>query len=131
MLRTIVIVAALAACGAGSKSSQGDAAMSAHDAPPATVVSMSCAGITPAGTVTISGASYSPSNTTIHQGQVVLFMTTADHDVSPGHLPADAAVTDSGLHVTFNQTACLMFTQTGDFGFHCSVHGFNGTITVQ
>jgi plastocyanin len=132
MLRTIVILvaAALAACGSDSKSAQVDA-KSTHDAAASTVVSVSCAGVTPAGTVTIPGSMYSPTNTTIHQGQVVLFMTTADHDVSPGHTPADATITDSGLHVTFSQTGCLMFTQTGDYGFHCSNHMFNGTITVQ
>jgi plastocyanin len=131
MLRTTVVAAAIAltACGSDSKS-KSDAAPQG-DAPVVTVTSISCAGITPAGTVTIPGMAYSPSNLTILQGQVVLFMTTTDHDVSPGHTPADSTITDAGLHVDFNQTGCLMFTHRGDFGFHCSNHLFDGTITVQ
>jgi plastocyanin len=133
MLRTIQLAAALAlvACGGDSNNSKVDASGAQHDAPHTTIVSMSCVGITPAGTVTIPSGAYSPTNTTINQGQVVLFMTTTEHDVSPGHTLADSAITDPGLHVGFNQTGCLMFTQTGDFGFHCSNHLFNGTITVQ
>jgi len=130
---SIVLTCALAACGSSSSSSS-DAAGTKTDAPASmTVTTVSCTGITPAATVTINsnGNGYNPPTTTINQGQVVLFTTASDHDVTPGHQPADSAIADPGIHVDFNMTGCRMFTETGSYGFHCSIHGFNGTITVQ
>ena len=128
---------ALAVCAACSSSSSKN-----PDAPPmkmdgsggsSAVQTVSCAGITPAATVTAMDGvlMYMPATTTISQGQVVLFMTTATHDVSPGHHVADSTISDPGIHVDFNMTGCRMFTQAGDYGFHCSIHNFDGTITVQ
>jgi plastocyanin len=132
ILRFTVGVGALcAACGSNSKSTadakQGDAI--AENA----VVTVSCTGITPAATVTINatGDGYQPATTNITQGQVVLFMTNAFHNVTPGHSPPDSAVADPGIAVDFNKQECRMFTAPGNFGFHCSVHLFNGTISVQ
>ena len=97
------------------------------------MVAVSCTGITPAVTVTpaTTGDSYSPDTATIMQGQVVMFMTTTTHDVFPGHHVPDSTITDPGIHVDFSMTGCRMFTQTGSYGFHCSMHGFDGTITVN
>ena len=121
---------ALAACGSdnGTKAPDGP---TADSAPAGTVVAVSCAGITPAMTVTATDGGYMPATATIMQGQVVLFNTTATHDVTPGHVPPDTTISDPGIHVDFNKTECRMFTQTGDYGFHCSIHMFDGTITVQ
>ena len=131
-LSSIVLALALAACGSDNGTKAPDAP-SGDSQGASTVVSVSCTGITPAATVTpnSSGDGYMPPTTTIMQGQVVLFMTTSTHDVSPGHHTPDSTITDPGIHVDFNKTECRMFTQTGDYGFHCSFHNFDGTITVQ
>ena len=132
MLRFALPALALcAACGSDSKKSP-DASVQ-PDAAGSTIVPVSCTGITPAATVTInaSGDGYMPATTTISQGQVVLFMTTSIHDVFPGHSPPDNTITDTGIHVDFSMTGCRQFTATGSYGFHCSIHLFNGTITVN
>lgn len=112
----------LAACG-GSDAKTADAA-------PPTVMMVTCPA-TPDAVVTTSGFSFSPETTTIAKGKVVKFMPAIDHDVVPGHVPADSTIADSGLMVSFGATTCLKFTETGMFGFHCMPHGFNGTIVVQ
>jgi len=128
---TLLALALCAACGSDSKKSPDAAAQ--PDSAGSTIVSVSCAGITPAATVTINstGDGYMPATTMITQGQVVLFMTQSLHDVFPGHATPDSTITDSGIHVDFNMTGCRQFTAPGSFGFHCSIHGFNGTITVN
>ena len=129
----LIALVVCAACGSDNSSKQVDAPKQQMDAPGSSVVSVSCSGITPAATVTInaSGDGYMPATTNIMQGQVVMFMTTSIHDVFPGHHAADSTITDPGIHVDFNMTGCRMFTQTGSYGFHCSIHGFDGTITVN
>lgn len=136
MLRlSLVALAVCAACSSDSNTKNPDAPPMKMDGSggSSAVQTVSCAGITPAATVTInsSGTGYMPDTTTINQGQVVMFMTTSIHDVFPGHVPADSTITDPGIHVDFNKTECRMFTQAGSYGFHCSMHNFNGTITVQ
>lgn len=127
MTRLALCALLLAACGSDSKTPD---ASSAHDSAAATVQMVTCPA-TPAATVTTSGFMYSPSSVTITQGQVVKFMPAIDHDVVPGHQPSDSTIADPGLNVSFGATTCLMFTQTGMYGFHCMPHGFNGTVTVQ
>ncbi len=92
----------------------------------ATVQMVTCPA-TPAGTITTSDAvdGYMPTSVTINAGQVVKFTTSASHDVSPD------SSSPAALHIPFNMTACLMFTQSGTFGFHCSVHAFQGSVVVQ
>lgn len=135
MLRlSLAALALCAACGSDNSSKTVDAPQLPKDTEAADpVVTVSCTGITPAATVTINSAGngYMPDTTTISQGQVVMFMTTSIHDVSPGHHIADSTITDPGIHVDFNMTGCRMFTQSGSYGFHCSIHNFDGTITVQ
>jgi len=128
---SLVLALALAACGSDSPKKTPDAAAT-PDAP-TMVATVSCTGITPAATITIDslGDAYMPATATITQGQTVMFMSTSIHDMTPGHLPADSAIADPGIHVDFNKTECKIFTATGTYGFHCSIHGFNGTITVQ
>ena len=98
------------------------------DAPmqPATIQMVTCPA-TPAGTIMTNDLvdGYMPTSVTINAGQVVKFMTSASHDVSPD------ASSPAVLHIPFNTTACLMFTQSGMFGFHCSIHGFSGSVVVQ
>ncbi len=127
MTRFALCALVLAACGSDSKTP--DAAVT-HDSHPATVQMVTCPA-TPAATVTTSGFMYSPMTTTITQGQIVKFMPAIDHNVVPGHVPSDSTIADPGLNVSFGATTCLMFTQTGMYGFHCGPHMFNGTIVVQ
>ncbi len=127
MTRFALCVVVLAACGGDSKTQ--DAATS--DTASSSTVQMVTCPATPAATIGTSGSMYSPSMATITQGQIVKFMPAIEHDVEPGHTPADSTIKDSGLHVTFGGTACFMFTQPGMYGFHCGPHMFNGTITVQ
>ena len=132
-LSLTALLAVCAACGSDSSKTPDAKAI---DSPPPTVVSTSCTGITPAATVSINslGTAYMPDTVTITQGQVVMFMTTSIHDVFPGHSPADSSsITDSGIHVDFAMTGCRMFTATGTYGFHCTIHspGMTGTLTVQ
>ena len=127
MTRFALCAVVLAACGGDSKTP--DAAVTA-DSRPATVQMVTCPA-TPAATVTTSGFAYSPATTTITQGQIVKFMPAIDHNVVPGHIPTDTTIADPGLNVTFGATTCLMFTQSGMYGFHCGPHQFNGTVVVQ
>jgi plastocyanin len=129
MKRLAMCVAVLAACG-GSDSKTPDAAAGQHDAPPATVQTVTCPA-TPAAVVMTSGFMFSPTMTTITQGQIVQFVMPSEHDVVPGHVPTDSSIADPGLDVNFAETKCLMFTQSGMYGFHCGPHSFNGTIMVN
>jgi plastocyanin len=121
----------LAACGGddGGGMTQVDAPAAMPDAPAATVMKVSCTGVTPAATISTSDTtfSYSPSATTITVGSVVKFNTSASHDVKPNPI----SHSDPGLNVGFNEMACLKFTTAGTFSFICSVHSFAGMVTVN
>ena len=43
----------------------------------------------------------------------------------------NTTMSDPGLNVGFGATKCLRFTAPGTFGFHCTPHGFAGTVTVN
>jgi len=93
-----------------------------------TVQTVDCATVTPAATVMTSDTndtSYAPASTSITQGQVVKFVMSSTHNVSP--FPGN----DAGLTVGFGATGCLKFTSTGTFRFECSVHTFQGTVVVN
>lgn len=124
MWRPLFVALALVGCGSDSKATVD--APPAVDARPSTVVTVACPA-TPAATVTTSDTTdaYSPMQTTITQGQIVQFMTSVTHNVEPD---ADG---DPGVKVGFNTTGCLMFTETGTFGFHCSIHLFKGSVVVN
>src|SRR4249920_284361 len=118
----------LAACGDdGGAMTQVDAPAAMPDAPAATVMKVSCTGVTPAATVSTSDTtfSYSPASTTISVGSIVKFNTSASHDVKPNPIKPS----DPGLTVGFNEMACLKFTKAGAFSFVCSVHSFSGMVT--
>lgn len=121
----------LAACGDDGGTTTPDAPKTI-DAPAssATVMEVSCTGITPAASVMTTDASFSfmPMATTITVGQVVKFTTSLSHNVVPN---PSAAKTDPGLTVGFNKTVCLKFAAAGTFGFMCGPHGFVGTVTVN
>lgn len=131
MKRLALCALVMAACG-GSDSKTPDAAAGSgqHDAPPATVQMIACPPA-PTAVVMTSGFMFAPMTTTITQGQIVQFVMPSDHDVVPGHVPTDSSIADPGLSVNFAETKCLMFTQTGMYGFHCGPHSFNGTIVVN
>ena len=109
---------ALAACG-GDSSHQADAPASSNS-----VVTVDCGSVTPTATVTTSGSAYSPMTTMISQGQVVKFVMVS----GSGH---NVTSTTPNLADDFSTTDCKMFTMPGTFAFHCSVHGFMGSIVVQ
>lgn len=81
-----------------------------------------CATATSAPVIANAGLTYSPAATTITAGSVVKFTLGATHDV---------ASNVSGLIVPLGGTKCLKFATAGTYTFHCTPHGFVGTITVQ
>lgn len=145
-MRNVLLVIAIAACGSDSSTKKMDAAVhndsklvdakpidAGIDAPPdapSGIVRVTC----PSGahlTVTIDTTSitpkyvFTPNTQSINQNDIVEFVTTATHDVFP-----DTGV-DPGIHVPFSQDACRQFTAKGTFGFHCSIHQFTGSLTVN
>jgi plastocyanin len=125
-----LVILVLSACGGDDGGATTiDAPAPMPDAPTATVMKVSCTGITPAAMVTTTDASfsYSPSATMVTVGSVVKFNTSASHDVKPNPI----AHSDPGLNVGFNEMTCLKFTATGTFSFVCSVHSFAGMVTVN
>ena len=129
MTRFVLCAVIVAACG-GSDDKTSDAPAVQQDAPAATVQMVTCPA-TPDATVMTSGFMFAPLSTTITQGQIVKFVMPSEHDVVPGHHVADGTLVDRGLSVGFSETKCLMFTQTGMYGFHCGPHLFDGTIVVN
>src|SRR5690348_12014513 len=126
MKRLAFVLLALAACGGDDNNTPMiDAPPVGSDAPAATVQAVTCPA-TPAATVMTSGFMYDPMTTNITQGQIVQFVMPASHNVVPGHTPSDSTIADTGLNVSFSETKCFMFTQTGMYGFHCGPHSFNG-----
>lgn len=127
----LVAIVVLTACGSGTNTTTD--APKAIDAPPPTVVMVACP-MTPAATITTSDIvfNFSPPSTMITQGQIIQFTMSPAHNVAPGHVGGGpAAISDPGTSVGFGMTKCLMFTQTGTFGFHCVPHVFDGTVIVQ
>ena len=122
MLRLSLLALVVAACGGRT------AAAIDTPAQQSTLVEVSCTSIAPTATVMTNDAtmSYAGSPATINMGQVVQFTTSANHNVT-----ANTTGSDPKLNVDFATTKCFMFTSTGTFGFHCSVHGFTGSVTVQ
>lgn len=116
-MRIAIVALALAACGSDSKTKSDSPAGSAVQAvtcPPA-----------PAATVTVNsgGTAYVPTSTSIAPGGIVRFVITAAHDVTSA---------TPGLAVGLGgNTVCIQFPDPGTYNFHCSVHGFQGTVTVQ
>jgi plastocyanin len=78
-------------------------------------------------TVNAGGTAYVPMTQTVPMNAVVQFVMTPTHDAKPN----TQTTSDPGLTVGFGETKCLKFTAPGNYGFFCSAHGFNGTITVQ
>jgi plastocyanin len=117
-----VALAVCAACGSSDTQKKIDAPAQAQ-----TVQMVTCPG-TPAATIMTDASTfaYQPNAVTITQGQVVKFVMASIHDVEP-----NTSGSDPGLRVGFGATTCLMFTQSGTFGFHCGPHQFTGTVTVQ
>ena len=130
MTRLAMCMVIVAACG-GSDDKSIDAAAAQQDGPAAATVQTVTCPATPDATVMTSGFAFAPMSTTITQGQIVQFVMPSLHDVVPGHHVPDATIADPGLSVGFSETKCLMFTQSGMYGFHCGPHQFDGTVVVQ
>jgi plastocyanin len=128
-MRRLFVLLAFAACGGDDGGTTVDAPKGI-DAKPVTVLEVQCPA-TPAGTVMTTDSSFTfmPMQTMINQGGIVQFTTSLTHNVVPGSNAFPDA--DLGLSVGFDMTKCLMFTQTGTYGFHCGPHGFVGSIIVQ
>lgn len=116
-------LALMCACG-GDDGGGGspDAATSGPDAAPLEVASVDCGSVTPDQTITTSGFMYSPMSVTITTGQVVMFTPASAHDV---------ASDDGKFSVPLGGTGCFRFNQAGTYGFHCTPHGFTGSVVVQ
>jgi hypothetical protein len=107
----------------------------------ATVIKVDCGSGSDAPTVIVT-ASSSPdayistpagsasNNSEITVNQVVEFnmVPAMTHPVGPN---ASAGMTDSGLRAGDGAVTCLQFTAPGTFHYHCTVHGFTGTVTVS
>lgn len=125
------------ACGCGSNAQPVDAHRQDSfavdqpppiDAPPPTVLAVTCPA-TPAQLITATTNvpyQYQPQAASIHVDDIVEFQMPSIHDVVP-----NATNSDSGLEVDFGETKCLQFTKAGTFGFHCSPHGFAGSVNVN
>jgi plastocyanin len=123
---SLALMLTLAAC-SDSGSNTPDAPKQI-DAAAATVMAVTCPA-SPAAMVTASdgdNTKFMPSSVTISVNGIVEFIMPHTHNVAP-----NTTMSDPGLVVDYNTTKCLMFTNTGTFGFHCVPHGFSGTITVQ
>jgi plastocyanin len=126
-VRTSLACLLLAACGSSGSSTPDAPVVDA--APPSVRILTSC----PPGnmpTVTTSDSnttSFTPPSTTITAHDIVKFVMSPAHNVTPNPLKA----TDPGLMVDYGKTTCLEFDRAGTFSFMCSSHGFVGTIIVQ
>ncbi|HEY4244588.1 MAG TPA: hypothetical protein VGM88_32465 [Kofleriaceae bacterium] len=65
------------------------------------------------------------TNHDVNVNDIIHVVTESIHDVSPDQ------GNDPNLHVDFSLDTCLQFTGAGVFDFHCSIHGFTGSITVN
>jgi plastocyanin len=131
-------LALLALCGCGNNAKPPDAHIPDSvvvdqpppiDAPPPTVFAVTPCPATVAQLVTATTNipyAYQPPASSIHVDDVVQFQMPAIHNVVP-----NATSSDSGLEVNFGETKCLKFTKPGTFGFHCSPHGFAGSVNVN
>jgi len=119
MHKLIPALLLLAACG-GDDTSGTD-----PDAAPVTsdVTEVSCGGATIAATITTTGFNYSPTSATISVGEIVQF--------SPSSTSHDVNGDDPGLTVGLGGDKCFSFDAAGTYGFHCTPHGFQGSIVVQ
>jgi plastocyanin len=128
-----MFLAALASCGSSSNGNADAAAKKDSTvSPDATtgVETIACPATPDATMSNASGAFVATpgggSAATITVGQIVQFTTTSEHDATPN------TGVDPGVHVPFNQTSeCKKFTMAGTFAFHCSIHGFMGTVVVN
>lgn len=116
MKRSLVLCLALVACGGGGDDPPGDSAP-AGDAPPATVMSVTCDGTETIEVETTGGFRFSPMNASVPVGGVVKFTNSSQHSVVPGANP-----TDSGLRAGFGTSTCLKFTVAGEFNYKCNPH---------
>ena len=118
------LVFVIAACGDDGSS---------VDAPPAAnVAAVDCASNTPTATITATGTApdgsdgkFMPMSATITKGQVVKFVMSTLHNMAPN------AGTDPALTVNFGETKCFKFNAAGTYNFHCTPHGFQGSVVVN
>jgi plastocyanin len=130
-MRLAALVLTLAACGGGGTTVDAPPIIDTApliDAPPPTVFKVICPATPDATIATTAGVpfAYMPTTAMIPLNGVVQFVMTPIHDAE-----ANTMMSDTGLRAPYNATTCLMFTKQGTFGFHCGMHLFQGTITVQ
>lgn len=120
MKRYLPALLLIAACG-GDDAAGDD--VDAPDAAPSNVTEVSCGGATIAAEITTDGFAYSPTSATISVGEIVHFMpASSSHDVNGD---------DPNLTVGLGGNKCFSFDAAGTYGFHCTPHGFQGSIIVQ
>ena len=118
MKRFIPALLLIAACGGGDDGAVAPDAEVGVD----NVTEVSCTGATIAATITTGAGTYSPTSATISVGEIVEFTPASTHDVNGD---------DPGLTVPFGGDLCFSFDTAGTYGFHCSAHGFQGTVIAQ
>lgn len=128
MMKAILAIVALAACG-GGEDPPADSAPSDTPGQSSVMVVTPCTG--EAATVTSLAARFDPENTTITMGQIVKMVAESTGSDDHNIMPALSGNTDPALVVPVGQTKCFRFTATGTFGFRCGIHSFIGTITVN
>ena len=127
-MKRLMMLLALAACGGDDGGTMQTADAMGSGSGSNKVMSVTCPTTADAMvTVNATGDAYVPKTQSVPANAVVKFVMTATHDAKPN----TQTTTDAGLTVGFGETKCLKFTQAGTYGFFCSAHGFNGTITVQ
>lgn len=97
------------------------------DAASTVVILPQCPG-NPDLTISAATGAYVPMTAQIDVNDVVRFEPgAANHDMVSG----TAGAPDGQFSTPLGQITCLRFTAAGTFPFHCGIHGFGGTLTVN
>ena len=112
----IVIAAAATSCGGGSTS---PSVTPIPQGPTTVLIS--------GGSSYSSGMSFTPATLTVSPGTTV---TWGNNDSIAHTSTADAGLWDSGS-IPSGKTFTFKFDTPGTYKYHCSIHGFTGTIVVQ
>ena len=121
---TVVLAAALGACGGGATPAPASAAASLAASPGASAGGSEAGG----GTVSIQDFAFNPGSLTTAVGDTVTWTNadSAGHTVTADDGSFDSSTMSGGT--TFSQT----FATAGSYPYHCAIHSsMKGTIVVQ
>lgn len=121
MVRPLILLLAVTACGGDDGTPSSDAAVNLPAVQKATCPSA------PSMISATGPGDFVPVATALQVGGIVKFVVSYSHDVVP-----DTSVnTDPLIDVGPFEGTCLQFNQVGTFGFKCTVDNHTGTITVN